>query len=653
MTRARIRQLVVVALTGIALLFTPSVVAPTESASAAGPRCPVPQRLQMEPIPAGTTPVVLVHGWTGKAENMATLGSALQQNHGDEIAVRYFDYWSDSVRWAAEPPIASCLAEYLHQASAQAGVPAVVVAHSMGGLAVRFAGSPDHVARPITADQVSEVVSIATPHRGSPWGGGMSSSLVELWKILESHGAMPPAGTADTCLALHDAGEGLAAECDVPPYLPAGINLLQIDGANTLHREIMGIRLYSIDQRGDGVVLEDSAGLYAGSAGQPTPTGYRLSNKTVSCDARTSEQKNALVRLLQSGEDHFVIAWIRTLTDGPTMDSILAGRLDALSGPQWGATALLSDCSHTRIADHPETAQHVTSSIERALTSRPRPDLGAVLAPAYCDQPERMVVNGHLDHGEGNGETQLALEAVHFWFPEEGTRVRVVEMSCTAGGVSWPGALLFFDDRGNRVGEVFTTAFDNDVWRGHTAVADAQPGDGSLRVTWFADHGAGETASGTGLISWEGGTLTVSSEEREIVVGSEGIGPATFGIPLDRAADLLTELFGPPDATPDGPMRDYAWGDLRITSLTEGSQTFENWSTSSPDLPPGAVFFGGAGPGSPAADARALFPGADEVGGPCGLMLFGEGITYCIFPGIDGSPETISFVQGGIPFIGE
>lgn len=648
-----IARLVLVAVAAFAMFLAPLVGAPTQAADAAGPRCPVPQRLAMEPIAAGITPVVLVHGWTGNPQSLHTLGGRLTQQHGEAIAVRYFDYWFDSVRWAAEPHIASCLAEYLHRAADQAGVPAVVVTHSMGGLAVRFAGSPEHAVRPITAEQVSELVTIATPHRGSPWGGQIVSTVLELKEILKSHGAMPPAGLADRCLALHDGGMGLEEECDAPPYLPAGINLLQIEGGNTLDRDLLGITLYSIDQRGDGIVLSDSAGLYAGSAGQPTPTGYRLSNATVSCDARASERLPLLREALEGADNQILVAWVRSMTDNLTMDSILAGRLDEWSGPQWLATSMISDCGHSPLMDHPETAQHASTSIERALTSRPRPDLSSALVPAYCDQDERMVVDGHLDHGGGDGETWLALDNTHSWLPQTGTRVRVVEMGCTAGGVGWPGALLFYDDQGHRVGEVFTSDFDESAWRGSVEVIEEQPGDGTLQVSWFVDLGGGENRSGTGILAWVDGSVSiVSSAPTEAVLDSGGIGPARFGMSLDAAADILAPLFGPPDETPAGPRRDYAWGGVRISSLREGSTTFENWSASGEDLPPGAVFFGGVGPGSPSSEAMALFPDAEVIGGPCGPMLFGDGITYCFYGPGDGT-GTVSFVQGGTPFVGE
>lgn len=501
MIRPRLIRTVLTLLATTLLVLGSSLALTNQPSSATGAACPVPSRLEMEPIPAGATPVVLVHGWTGRGEDLHPLGDALQREYGGDIAVRYFDYWSDSVRWAAEPQIAACLADYLHRASAQAGVPAVVVAHSMGGLATRFAGSPDHAARPITSDQVSEVVTIATPHRGSPWGGQMVSTGQELWVILLSYGAMPPAGLADLCLALHDAGAGLDDPCDPPPYLPAGINLVQIEGENFLHRDLMGIRLYSIDQRGDGIVLEDSAGLYAGSAGQPTPTGYRLANETVSCDARASERKSHLVRFLQEGEDHFVVAWVRTLTDGATMDSILAGKLDLLSGPQWLATALLSDCGHTRITDHPETVQHAIAAVDRAVTANAVPTGPRLYeVPASCEQPSQNLAIGHTEK-DGKGYN---LAGPVDW-PAHG--VEVVGYFCSRGGPTWPGILLFYQG-GVLQGELPLKELEPLVYRGEFQMEQARVEGERVVVpyTW-QDTGGVPYRRGEVAITWDGGPV--------------------------------------------------------------------------------------------------------------------------------------------------
>lgn len=341
----------------------------TVAGAAAGPACPVPSRAQPDPIPAGTLPVVLVHGWTGTAHQMNPIGEAISARFGDEVAVRYFDYHADSVRWAAEPHIASCLADYLHAASDQSGVPAVVVAHSMGGLAVRFASGAEFASSPITTDQVTEVVTIATPHVGSPWGGTIPAEAVQTFQIIRSRGAMPASGSAATCLAVHQGGRNLTRGCAAPPYLPPGVNVLQIEGKNTVHRDLFGHVLYSIDQRGDGIVLTDSATGYPGSAAPPLPTGYRLGYESVACDARASQQKGFLQHLLEGAENSLVGLWMRTLTDGPTMESILAGRLDALSAPQWAVTYLLSACAHSAIIDNPQTSSLITPAIERALTT--------------------------------------------------------------------------------------------------------------------------------------------------------------------------------------------------------------------------------------------------------------------------------------------
>lgn len=384
----------------------------------------------------------------------------------------------------------------------------------MGGLAVRFASSDDYVPTPITRDQVSQVVTINTPHRGSPWGGTLLAEIKQTESIIASHGAMPYAGRAATCLAPHDSDEFVAEECEVPPYLPQGVDLMQIEPGNHVDRDLFGITLWTVNQRGDGIVLADSANGYPGSAGQPSPTGYELAHRTVSCNARASEQHSWLRALLGGMDNQLGVLFLRSWTDQAAMDSILAGRLDVWTAGMWGATALVSRCGHGPLTEHPETLGIVSDVVERALMDQPfRPDLSKVQVPASCDQPERGVEQGFLDHGDGKGTTSVDWQNPHEWWPTEDFRLRAVTMECTSvAEVSWPGLLLFFDDDGRRVGEVYVHDFVDDAFLGSVNVAAEQDQLPDLALTWSADRlSTGPGATGTGTVTWNGSELVVEA----------------------------------------------------------------------------------------------------------------------------------------------
>jgi triacylglycerol esterase/lipase EstA (alpha/beta hydrolase family) len=155
-------------------------------------------------VPAGTTPVILVHGWTGQPAEMRSLGNTLKQRLGSRISVQYFDYSRDSARWAAQPAVASCLAHFVHDATDAHGTRAVLVSHSMGGLAIRFATSDRYTDRPIGRAQIARVITIDTPHRGSPFGGTRGAevrqALNEHRPAATAHDVWPP--TAHQCRCL-------------------------------------------------------------------------------------------------------------------------------------------------------------------------------------------------------------------------------------------------------------------------------------------------------------------------------------------------------------------------------------------------------------------------------------------------------------------
>lgn len=339
--------------------------------------CSVSGRTDFEPIPDNATPVVLTHGWTGDISDLKVLGEQLEQLVDGELDLRYFDYYAHSVRWAAEPQVADCLAEYIHKISAQAGQPVIVVAHSMGGLAIRFASSPEYATQPVTSREVSEVVTIATPHRGSPWGGTMAAEAVQTWDIIQSYGAMPHRGDAATCLARHDNEAFINTGCAIAPYLPEGVNLTQVEGANKFSRKLFNYTLWTLDHRGDGIVLTDSATGYVDSAAGPGPNGRHPTDRTVMCDEYDSDGKNAFASLLQDLDENLFSLWLKMLfSERATMDSINAGTLDEGSGTAWAAVAVASQCSHTNIVVHSDTAAHVAEVINRSIHEAPEPEEG-------------------------------------------------------------------------------------------------------------------------------------------------------------------------------------------------------------------------------------------------------------------------------------
>lgn len=133
-------------------------------------------------------PVIMVHGWLGTATHDEARDGAfsgvvdgtsssligMTQNIPG-AAVYTFDYRALAARWVTDPGIGDALAETIRCVTRASGHQAVVVAHSMGGLAARQALSRtlDGVA---VADLVSTVVTFGTPNTGSALASVLAGS---------------------------------------------------------------------------------------------------------------------------------------------------------------------------------------------------------------------------------------------------------------------------------------------------------------------------------------------------------------------------------------------------------------------------------------------------------------------------------------------
>ncbi|WP_326834886.1 hypothetical protein VSH64_08150 [Amycolatopsis rhabdoformis] len=134
-------------------------------------------------------PVVMVHGWTGAATHTDDRGGAfshlidlaanqltatrtsrsligqLQRDQG--TAVFTFDYHEYSARWVDDPHIGPALGDAIDCLYRATGEKVIVVAHSMGGLATRYALTHRGAAGADRAGEVSTVVTLGTPETGS------------------------------------------------------------------------------------------------------------------------------------------------------------------------------------------------------------------------------------------------------------------------------------------------------------------------------------------------------------------------------------------------------------------------------------------------------------------------------------------------------
>lgn len=339
---------------------------------------------QLTGFSADAHPVVLVHGWNGAAGNMEPVASALQ---GLPVSTFRFDYHDHRGEWAAEPAVSGCLAQYVGAVSAGhlsvgGDGKVILVGHSMGGLAARFAADRDYADDPID-DIVAGVVTIDTPHLGSPFGDE---------DLAEAAGAVlggrpddllftpEPGSDASVCLAVHSPPENsLPDGCAIPPYLPAGTPLAEIAGSVDIRRTLFGIRLYTVPLGSDGIVPVESSHGYVnsgpGGRAPRRPAGsLPIELPTIDCRIDFDQVIGIATAqgLLQGGPRGAVAGIANLLSPGLFADS---EALEDLQHGRFGpeliaflvAANAVAPCSHTGMLTEPRSLAAVRDAVARDI----------------------------------------------------------------------------------------------------------------------------------------------------------------------------------------------------------------------------------------------------------------------------------------------
>lgn len=133
------------------------------------------------------TPVLFVHGFTGSPgdfrrtrDGQPSMVESVARMH--DVVAYTFDYSAASTQWVTNLAIGPALAKAIVCLAARTGKRIVVVAHSMGGLATRFAQGVVIDGQPV-ARSIQRVVTIGTPTDGvillSFTRGDVSQTIVQ------------------------------------------------------------------------------------------------------------------------------------------------------------------------------------------------------------------------------------------------------------------------------------------------------------------------------------------------------------------------------------------------------------------------------------------------------------------------------------------
>lgn len=269
-------------------------------------------RIKRTPAADGSwTPVIFIHGWTGRSTNTKARDGAFSHkidamsdvSNGDETftvnrsligavqntsgaAVYTFDYHELASRWVDDDGIDIALAEGIKCITDATGRKAVIVAHSMGGLAARQAMSMDAQGVRV-GTLVSDVVTFGTPNTGSDIAAGLSAildggitagqvtgnpgviAMQTIRILLQACGNRKTADNNLKCLGFppidsFSSGAGIALRTGSTqlaglPGWPTGVKLTALYGNTTLSGlDFFGAKLADTNT-GDGIVSVPSA----------------------------------------------------------------------------------------------------------------------------------------------------------------------------------------------------------------------------------------------------------------------------------------------------------------------------------------------------------------------------------------------------------
>lgn len=187
-------------------------------------------------------PVLMVHGFNGdikiwdQGDSGSMVGAVNSIPGADAVAA--FNYKDYSWEWVTHPQIGPRLADTIHclaSASRQNGGigKVIVIAHSMGGLALREAMSHTIDGRSV-ANDVGLVITIGTPHLGSRLADIAGSGLAQLCRSSAS-GGLVNASRCYRSTAIRGMMQGSQELADLP-RMPSAIPLRALAGDVTLYR---------------------------------------------------------------------------------------------------------------------------------------------------------------------------------------------------------------------------------------------------------------------------------------------------------------------------------------------------------------------------------------------------------------------------------
>jgi len=555
------RGLLVAALVG--LLGFIGLPAPAVSApSVTDPRCPgvelapevatdrasdgTPVRMSLDRR-GKYVPVIVVHGWTGRARHgvtpigafSSTIDLSTDPDHDFDAgrsligqiqgiggtAVFTFDYHNYSARWVTDSHLGPALGDAIDCLYAETGEKVIVVAHSMGGLLTRYALNEPAADGTDRTQKVSTVITLGTPQTGSLLAallaggmnlGALASSQLALVKVLLA-----------SCGALSSASLRTGTPCD---WLPDVVQAFDSQAGRALRAGSQELR--QLEPWPASVPLNAVGGESEFSV--PGGGWFRLPWETtvvpmgdIVVESGSATHRSTISKV---GSCAYQMNAVRGATDGAGLMFGLTARSDVARQP---LGAFVGACFHSNLMRTLQLTNEVQGAIAEDVDSRQpvlASDLLSAPVPSLCEHPAGTLVDGELpgipemDGGvwiqtDGSG----AIPPGRIVFGDlrgHGALDAAVIVSCYRGGVSWPEVVVLYGPGPRYLGHVAL----GDLTPGRQSVEYMAISEGAVHVRFVNSYAADEggccgRVDGTVDLRFAGGSVRAENldltDERE------------------------------------------------------------------------------------------------------------------------------------------